>query len=189
LMRRGAVFPFGVFAFRGSDHFRRRSGRCLSCGSPGLRRFSPTIVEPYWLGSPPSPFSPNGTLASASGSSDRRVACARCEHHARATSPAFGRHSRVHPQRLVPNTSELFERRSFLRGKRVQRLSVPCRAFARRGGIGDASHGVRYLSAYEPGRSLYRFASPVPSALRVSHPLSGLIPPWPRGFVSRHIRP
>jgi hypothetical protein len=53
----------------------------------------------------------------------------------------------------------------------------------------DSSHGVRSPSAYEPGRSLYRFASPAPSALRVSHPLSGLIPPWPRGSVSRHIRP
>jgi hypothetical protein len=53
----------------------------------------------------------------------------------------------------------------------------------------DISHGVRILSAYEPGRSLSRFTSPAPSALRVSHPLSGLIPPGPRGFVSRHIRP
>jgi hypothetical protein len=41
----------------------------------------------------------------------------------------------------------------------------------------------------QPGRSLCRFASPTPSALRVSHPLSGLIPPRPCGFVSRHIRP
>jgi len=53
----------------------------------------------------------------------------------------------------------------------------------------DNSHGVRILSAYEPGRSLRRFTSPAPSALRVSHPLSGLSPPGPRGFVSRHIRP
>jgi hypothetical protein len=34
-----------------------------------------------------------------------------------------------------------------------------------------------------------RFASPTPSALGVSHSLSGLILPEPRGFVSRHIRP
>lgn len=34
-----------------------------------------------------------------------------------------------------------------------------------------------------------RLTSPAPSAHRVSHPLSGLIPPWPRGFVSRHCRP
>jgi hypothetical protein len=34
-----------------------------------------------------------------------------------------------------------------------------------------------------------RLASPAPSALRVSHPLSGLIPSRPRGSVSRHIRP
>jgi hypothetical protein len=33
-----------------------------------------------------------------------------------------------------------------------------------------------------------RFTSPTPSALRVSHPLSGLLPPRPCGFVSRHIR-
>jgi hypothetical protein len=53
----------------------------------------------------------------------------------------------------------------------------------------DISHGVRILSAYEPRRSLCRFTSPAPSALRVSHSLSGLSPPGPRGFVSRHIRP
>jgi hypothetical protein len=53
----------------------------------------------------------------------------------------------------------------------------------------DISHGVRILSAFEPRRSLRRFTSPAPSALRVSHPLSGLSPPGPRGFVSRHIRP
>ena len=53
----------------------------------------------------------------------------------------------------------------------------------------DVSHGVRLLSAYEPRRSLCRFASPTPSALGVSHSLSGLIPPGPCGFVSRHIRP
>jgi hypothetical protein len=53
----------------------------------------------------------------------------------------------------------------------------------------DVSLGVRLLSAYEPGRSLCRFTSPTPSALRVSHSLSGLSPPGPRGFVSRHIRP
>jgi hypothetical protein len=53
----------------------------------------------------------------------------------------------------------------------------------------DSSHGVRSPSAFEPGRSLCRFASPTPSVLRVSHPLNGLIPPGPRGFVSRHIRP
>jgi hypothetical protein len=53
----------------------------------------------------------------------------------------------------------------------------------------DLSHGVRLLSACEPGRSLRRFTSPAPSALGVSHSLSGLSPPGPRGFVSRHIRP
>jgi len=55
--------------------------------------------------------------------------------------------------------------------------------------LDDSSHGVRPPSAFEPGRSLCRFASPAPSALRVSHPRSGLSPPGPRGFVSRHIRP
>jgi hypothetical protein len=53
----------------------------------------------------------------------------------------------------------------------------------------DISHGVRILSAFEPRRSLHRFTSPAPSALGVSHSLSGLSPPGPRGFVSRHIRP
>ena len=53
----------------------------------------------------------------------------------------------------------------------------------------DISHGARFPSAYEPGRSLCRFSSPAPSALRVSHSLSGLSPPGPGGFVSRHIRP
>jgi len=55
--------------------------------------------------------------------------------------------------------------------------------------VDDTSHGVRFLSAFEPRRSLCRFASSTPSAHRVSHSLSGLSPPGPRGFVSRHIRP
>lgn len=37
--------------------------------------------------------------------------------------------------------------------------------------------------------SLCRFTSPTPSALGVSHSLSGFIPSIPRGFVSRHFRP
>jgi hypothetical protein len=53
----------------------------------------------------------------------------------------------------------------------------------------DVSHGARFLSAYEPRRSLCRLASSTPSALGVSHSLSGLSPPGPGGFVSRHIRP
>jgi len=54
----------------------------------------------------------------------------------------------------------------------------------------DASHGVRCLSAESaPGIVACRFTSPTPSALGVSHPLSGLILPSPRGFVSRHIHP
>jgi hypothetical protein len=56
-------------------------------------------------------------------------------------------------------------------------------------GLNDSSHGVRSPSAFVLGRSLCRFASPTPSALRVSHSLSGLIPPGPRGLVSCHIRP
>jgi hypothetical protein len=56
-------------------------------------------------------------------------------------------------------------------------------------GKDDLSHGVRSPSAFRPGRSLRRFTSPAPSALRVSHSLSGLSPPGSRGFVSRHIRP
>lgn len=56
-------------------------------------------------------------------------------------------------------------------------------------GLDDSSHGVRSPSAFLPGRSLCRFASPTPSALRVSHSLSGLSPPGPCGSVSRHIRP
>lgn len=48
---------------------------------------------------------------------------------------------------------------------------------------------VRCLSAKSvEAIVLRRFTSPTPSALGVSHPLSGLIPPRPRGFVSRHIR-
>jgi hypothetical protein len=51
----------------------------------------------------------------------------------------------------------------------------------------DVSLGVRFLSAYEPRRSLCRFAFPTRSAHGVSHSLSGLSPPGPCGFVSRHI--
>jgi hypothetical protein len=37
--------------------------------------------------------------------------------------------------------------------------------------------------------SLCRITTPTPSALGVSHSLSGFIPSTPRGFVSRHFRP
>lgn len=54
----------------------------------------------------------------------------------------------------------------------------------------DTFPGVRSLSA-KAARAVVacRFASPTPSVLRVSHPLDGLIPPGPCGFVSPHIRP
>lgn len=51
------------------------------------------------------------------------------------------------------------------------------------------SVGFESFRRNQPGRSLRRFTSPAPFALRVSHPLSDLIPPGPCGFVSRHIRP
>ena len=49
--------------------------------------------------------------------------------------------------------------------------------------------GFGPLRRFESRRSLCRFTSPAPSALRVSHPLSGLSPPEPCGSVSRHFRP
>jgi len=49
--------------------------------------------------------------------------------------------------------------------------------------------GFGSLQRNQTRRSLRRFTSPSPSTLRVSHPHSGLIPPGPCGFVSRHIRP
>lgn len=52
----------------------------------------------------------------------------------------------------------------------------------------DSYHGVRCLSAKSDERIvLRRFASPTPFALRVSHPLSDLIPVHPCGSISRHI--
>jgi len=54
----------------------------------------------------------------------------------------------------------------------------------------DISHGVQCLPTKSASRIVTRrLASPTPSALRVSHPLSGLIPSKPCGFVSRHFRP
>jgi hypothetical protein len=48
---------------------------------------------------------------------------------------------------------------------------------------------VRHLPAKIDARIVAcRLASPTPSTLRVSHPLSGLILTHPRGFVSRRIR-
>lgn len=49
--------------------------------------------------------------------------------------------------------------------------------------------GFGSLQRNQTRRSLRRFTSPSPSTLRGSHPHSGLIPPGPCGFVSRHIRP
>jgi hypothetical protein len=54
----------------------------------------------------------------------------------------------------------------------------------------DTFLGVRLPSAKSVRVVLLcRLASPTPSVLRVSHPLDGLLPPGPRGFVSRHFRP
>jgi len=54
----------------------------------------------------------------------------------------------------------------------------------------NTSHGVRFLSARKaPVIVARRFTWPTPSALRVSHPLDGFLPPEPCGFVSRHSRP
>jgi hypothetical protein len=105
----------------------------------------------------------------------------RCGLPDRSTSPVLGRHYRVYPQRLVvcPITS---------RPARNQcGAKSPSVLFG--DGKDDLSLGVRTPSAFEPGRSLCRFTSPTPSALRVSHSLSGLSPPGPCGSVSRHIRP
>jgi len=93
----------------------------------------------------------------------------------------LGRHSRVLPQRLVGGTNAVH------RAPANRRSGAPAQGDQR--ASDDISLGVRLLSAFQPGRSLRRFASPTPSALGVSHSLSGLSPPGPRGFVSRHIRP
>lgn len=54
----------------------------------------------------------------------------------------------------------------------------------------DTFPGVRFLSANSVQMIVTcRFASPTPSALRVSHPLNGLIPSAPCGLVSCHFRP
>lgn len=54
----------------------------------------------------------------------------------------------------------------------------------------DTSHGVQCLPTKSTSRIVTRrLASPTPSALRVSHPLSGLIPAHPCGCISSHIRP
>lgn len=54
---------------------------------------------------------------------------------------------------------------------------------------GDTFHGVRCLSTNSSAIVARRLTSPTPSALRVSHPLSGFIPQLPRGGLSRHCRP
>lgn len=54
----------------------------------------------------------------------------------------------------------------------------------------DTSLEVRCLSAEAAAVIVTcRIASPTPSALRVSHSLSGFTPPTPRGSISRHIHP
>lgn len=54
----------------------------------------------------------------------------------------------------------------------------------------DTFPEVRFLSAKSTRLIVTcRIASPTPSAHRVSHPLSGLIPPEPCGLVSCHFRP
>jgi hypothetical protein len=112
--------------------------------------------------------------------SGRQVDSPGCKHLRQSAFRVLGRHSRVLPQRLVANSHCRHVSAS-------HRSGAPARAERR--ASNDVSHGVRLLSAYQPGRSLHRLTSPAPSALGVSHSLSGLSPPGPRGFVSRHIRP
>jgi hypothetical protein len=54
---------------------------------------------------------------------------------------------------------------------------------------GTSLEVLRPSGVCQLGQSLHRIASPVPSALKVSHLLSGLILPEPCDFVSRRIRP
>jgi hypothetical protein len=57
-------------------------------------------------------------------------------------------------------------------------------------GIEDTFPRFGYLSAESDMPIVTRWlTTPAPSALRVSHPLSGLIPAHPRGCISSHIRP
>jgi hypothetical protein len=147
---------------------------------------SPSTVEPYGLGSPPPSFHriffgiDLGVFRSSGSERSTEVVRKRPPLPLGATSECTAVASPRAPRSL-----------SFRRfcGANAHVGSVDLPRFRATRGFGDSSHGVRFLSAFEPGRSLCRFASPAPSALRVSHPLSGLIPPGPGGFVSRHIRP
>jgi hypothetical protein len=109
------------------------------------------------------------------------------EHRVRNRS---SRRGRQRPLRARSSPSTSFEpcvaSTTATRVARKQHICDPPRA----GSVNDTSLGVRYLSTKSTRAiRLCWLTSPAPSALRVSHSLSGLHPPAPRGSVSRHIRP
>jgi hypothetical protein len=74
------------------------------------------------------------------------------------------------------------------KGRRESHPKTGARRLA--AGIEDTFPRFVAFRRNQVNRSLTRWiASPAPSAPRVSHPLSGLIPAHPRGCVSSHIHP
>ena len=126
-MRCGTVFPFGVFAVLQLRVGCHQPARFLSCGSPRLRRFCPRTVEPYWLSSPSTLFSRSVLRESALRFSGLRVERFGCKHRLRSTSPAFGRHYRVLPQRLAV-IPEQFGFSVSMRGKATEQRAALLRS-------------------------------------------------------------
>jgi hypothetical protein len=157
-MRRGTVFPFGVFVVLQLRVGCHQPARFLSCGSPRLRRFCPRTVEPYWLSSPSSLFSRSVLRESASRSSGLRVERFGCKHLSRSTSPAFGRHYRVLPQRLAV-IPEQFGLSVSMRGKATELRALPycapgCWSHPRRGVAEPSSpSGASPFRTAKPGYS------------------------------------
>jgi hypothetical protein len=142
----------------------------LSCGYLDFEDLYPSAVGPYWLRPPPSPFYAARYRQRASAEQGPWGFSTSGFHRRRTQAPfdglasrALGFHYRVHPQRLASFTP------------RSAPLAPPL--------------GFISLRRHQLGRSLRRIASPSPSALSVSHALSGLIPPGPCSFVSCCSRP
>jgi hypothetical protein len=72
---------------------------------------------------------------------------------------------------------------------RPQRLASLSRRLESRSATWAPPMGFFSLRRHQPGLASWRFASPPPSALSVSHALSGFFPPGPRSLVSCCSRP
>jgi len=171
-------FPFGFDAEGGERHKTLGPLTTVDCCQSRARGKPRGPSVPIWaIASDPAPMSRLRCRESSHQNTRESVTAVRRSQTSNATNkPAMTTSSGPADKTLPPEGNDRNRPKA---GRR--RLSA---------GIKDTFPRFIAFRRSEMRRSLIRwFASPTPSALRVFHPLSGLIPAHPRGCVSSHFRP